>query len=230
MGELIAHPPNDQATAIARHREDVAVGDEIVRHRLSSRVIHWAVAVGFTLCLFTGLPIWSPVMGWMAAFFGGLTVCAWLHRWSGLFFVLSSAVMFFQWAKEMVLRGREKEWLGPKLIEYLKFSGEDPTVGKYNGGQKLLFWLAEIGAVALLLSGLVLWFPLSVPVPVREVAIVLHDLAFIAFTAMIIGHIYLGTAAEPGTFGAMTHGTVKRRWAQLHHPAWVKEVDVGKRK
>jgi formate dehydrogenase subunit gamma len=53
---------------------------------------------------------------------------------------------------------------------------------------------------------------------------VAHDLAFILFFAMIIGHIYLGTAAEPGTFRAMTGGTVTTDWARLHHPRWYKEV------
>jgi len=41
---------------------------------------------------------------------------------------------------------------------------------------------------------------------------------------MIIGHIYLGTAAEPGTFRAITGGTVTKDWARLHHPRWYREV------
>ena len=72
-----ANPPRpiDPAVLAAREREDILVGDEIVRHKLSSRVIHWMVAVTFFVCLFTGMPIWTPVLGWMAAFFGGLAVC-----------------------------------------------------------------------------------------------------------------------------------------------------------
>jgi formate dehydrogenase subunit gamma len=37
-------------------------------------------------------------------------------------------------------------------------------------------------------------------------------------------HIYLGTAAEPGTFRAMIRGTVSRRWARFHHGRWYREV------
>jgi cytochrome b subunit of formate dehydrogenase len=40
----------------------------------------------------------------------------------------------------------------------------------------------------------------------------------------IIGHIYLGTAAEPGTFASMVRGTVTKDWARLHHPKWYREV------
>lgn len=235
MAEILAHgnaPHGDEGAALARRTEDVVAGDFLVRHRLSSRLIHWTVAGSFLLCLLTGLPVWSKVFGWMANLFGGLSVCRWLHPWLGVVFFAASAVMFVHWAKEMVLRGKEKEWLGPKLIEYLRFSGEDPTVGKYNGGQKLLFWVTSLGAVGLLLSGLALWFPLSLPQAVREIAILLHDLTFIAFTVAIIGHVYLGTAAEPGTFRAMTRGTVTKPWARLHHPAWFKEVtgDDAKRR
>ena len=50
------------------------------------------------------------------------------------------------------------------------------------------------------------------------------DAAFSLFVAMIIGHVYLGTAAEPGTFRSMVRGTVTKEWAQLHHPRWYGEV------
>jgi len=34
----------------------------------------------------------------------------------------------------------------------------------------------------------------------------LHDLTFILFVVAIVFHIYLGTAALPGTFGSITRG------------------------
>jgi formate dehydrogenase subunit gamma len=214
----------DLATVKAREEEDVVVGEELVRHRFTSRVIHWSVAVFMLATLFTGLPIWTPIFGWMAHLFGGLSVCRWLHPWLGICFFVTSAVMFVHWFKEMRLEERERDWLGPKMLTYLTYQGEDPEVGKYNGGQKLLFFAASIGALALLLSGIVLWFPLSFSQLLREASWVLHDVAFILFTIMIIGHIYLGTAAEPGTFRAMTRGTVTKQWARLHHPRWYREV------
>ena len=219
-----AHTHGDDAVSVARHREDVMVGDVIVRHRFLSRFIHWASAVSFIVCLLTGLPIWTPIFGWMAFLFGGLSVCRWLHPWAGAFFFAACAGMFVHWAKEMVLKGKEKEWLGPKMVAYLSFAGEDLTVGKYNGGQKILFWLTSLGAVGLGLSGLVLWFPELFPPLLREAGILIHDGAFIAFVVVMIGHVYLGTAAEPGTFSAMTRGTVTKPWARLHHPAWYREV------
>ena len=110
------------------------------------------------------------------------------------------------------------------MVRYFRYQGEDSEVGKYNGGQKLLFWAAAVGALGLLLSGIVIWFPELFGQGLREASYVVHDVAFILFFAMIIGHIYLGTAAEPGTFGSMVRGTVTKEWARLHHPKWYREV------
>lgn len=210
---------------LAREKEDVVVGNEIVRHRLASRVIHWGVALFFTMALLSGLPIWSPVFGWMADLFGGLQVCRWLHAWSGIAFAVMTVVMVVHWIKEMYFDEYDKKF---NVIEYMKFSGEDPNVGKYNAGQKFFFWIAPVLMLVVLLSGIPLWWPTKFGWGLRQVCIVVHDIGFISWFFAIVGHIYLGTAAEPGTFRAMTRGTVTRAWAKLHHPRWFKEVTGGR--
>jgi formate dehydrogenase subunit gamma len=217
------HPP-DLAVVEAQHRENVVVGNEIVRHKRLSRIIHWSVALTFFVCVFTGMPIWTPVFGWMAHLFGGLTVCRLLHPWAGIAYFLASLVMFFHWMGEMHFEANEKGWLGPKLWQYMRYETEDDEVGKYNGGQKLLFWAVSLGALGLLVSGILMWFPGYFPRPLMELSYLLHDFTFIMFGIAIVGHIYLGTAAEPGTFGSMTRGTVTRAWARLHHPRWYREL------
>jgi len=213
------------SVARARHSEDVVVRDEIVRHRLASRAIHWTVALFFFIALFSGLPIWTPVFGWMAHFFGGLTVCRWLHPWAGLIFFASMAVMFVHWLDDMRLKPSDREWLRPrKIAAYMRHEDVLAEEGKYNGGQKLFFFATALGAIGLLLSGVVLWFPLTFPQLVRELATLLHDVTFILFVVAIVFHIYLGTAAEPGTFDSMVRGTVSKRWARFHHSRWYREV------
>jgi formate dehydrogenase subunit gamma len=214
----------DPAILRARRAEDVIVGDEIVRHRLASRVIHWSVAVSFLLALFSGLPIWTPVFGWMASLLGGLHVCRWLHPWAGVLFFVAVGVMLVHWWNDMWLLPADREWLRPgKAVAYMRHEGDDSEVGKYNGGQKLFFFAAGLAAIALVVSGVVLWLA-ELPKPIQEAAILLHDLTFIVLIAAVVLHIYLGTAAEPGTFHSMTRGTVSRPWARLHHPRWYREV------
>src|SRR5258705_11211525 len=100
----------ETAIQVARDREDVVVGDEIVRHRLSSRLIHWTVAVFFITALLTGIPIWSPVFGWMANLFGGLSVSRWLHAWLGLAFAGAFLLMFVAWLRDMKFEASDKNW------------------------------------------------------------------------------------------------------------------------
>src|SRR3979409_62156 len=145
--------PGPTIMDVARDRENVAMGDELVRHKLSSRVIHWAVAVFFFGALLTGMPIWSPVFGWMAYLFGGLSVCRWLHAWLGVAVSAASHLLFVHWFRDMMFDKNDRRF---NVLEYMKFSDkEDPNVGKYNAGQKFFFWAAAGGALALLLSGIV---------------------------------------------------------------------------
>jgi len=162
----------------------------------------------------------------MAGLLGGLSACRVLHPWAGVLFFASSLAMFQNWRREMRLEPKDREWLGPGAFRRLGFLEleRDPEVGKYNGGQKLFFYAVSLGAVGLLASGLVLWWPTSFSQPIRLAGILLHDVTFILFAVAIVLHIYLGTAAEPGTFRSMTRGTVSAAWARLHHPRWYRDV------
>lgn len=210
---------------VARDRDNIIVGDEIVRHRQATRLIHWSVAVTFFLALITGMPIWTPIFGWMAYLVGGLEVARLIHPYVSVLFVIASVFQFVHWLPDMHFEQDQKGWFGPKLLRYFNWEQEPATEGgKYNGGQKVFFYMVNLAALGLLLSGIVMWFPLYFPPLLREVCYLIHDITFILFLVSIIGHIYLGTAAEPGTFRAMTRGTVTRRWARFHHPGWLSDV------
>jgi formate dehydrogenase subunit gamma len=160
----------------------------------------------------------------MANLFGGLHVCRWLHPWLGFAFSASMIVMFVHWWREMLLEPSDRGWFGNRVIRYMRYEDDDPNVGKFNGGQKLFFWAVSLGMIAMLASGIVMWLPERFVQGVRATSILLHDVVFILFAVGIVFHIYLGGPAEPGTFRAMTRGTVTKPWARLHHPRWYREV------
>src|SRR4030095_14804341 len=116
----------DSAVVVARSREDVVVGPEIVRHRRFSRIVHWTVAGTFFISLFNGMPIVTPICGWMAHLFGCLTVCRLLHPWAGLAFFIASIVQFFEWRSDMRVESWEKDWVGPRGVRYMRY---DPAAG-----------------------------------------------------------------------------------------------------
>ncbi|HEX7616339.1 MAG TPA: formate dehydrogenase subunit gamma [Thermoanaerobaculia bacterium] len=224
MSKVVRQIGFDEGAYVAREKEDVVVGNEIIRHRLSSRVIHWCVAVTFFACLFTGLPVWTPVFGWMATLVGGLGVTRVVHPWFGLGFALASLAMAIHWWTQMEMTKEERGWVGPKLLEYLRDAANHEKIGKYNGGQKVYFHTSGISALGLLASGIVLWGSTSFPAWAREIAILLHNFSFILFAVSLVFHIYLATVAEPGTFNSMTRGTVSKAWARIHHPKWYRDL------
>ena len=224
MSKVVRQIGFDEGAYEAREKENVVVGGEIIRHKLSSRIIHWAVGVTFFVCLVTGLPVWTPVFGWMGALVGGLSVCRIIHPIAGLAFAAASLAMAVQWWDEMKMTKEERGWVGPKLLEYLRDAANHEKIGKYNGGQKVYFYTSKLGALGLLVSGVVLWYPTSFPQWVRAVAIVLHNVTFIMFAVSLVFHIYLASVAEPGTLNSMTRGTVSKAWARIHHPKWYREL------
>jgi formate dehydrogenase subunit gamma len=224
MSKVVRQIGFDEGAYVARQKEDVVVGSEIIRHRLSARIIHWSVGVTFFLSLVTGLPVWTPVFGWMAHLVGGLSVCRIIHPWFGIAFAVSSLAMAVQWWDQMQMTKEERGWVGPKLLEYLRDAANHDRIGKYNGGQKVYFYTSKLSALGLLVSGVVLWFPLSFPLWLREIAVLLHDVTFILFAVSLVFHVYLAAVAEPGTLNAMTRGTVSKAWARIHHPKWYREI------
>src|SRR5258708_19163968 len=180
----------DPAVVSARSGENVVVGDEIIRHRRASRIIHWSVALTFFISLISGMPIWTPLFAWMAALVGGLQVARLIHPYAGSAFFIVSVVQFFHWLGDMRLRDDERgAWKPSKLMAYMRWDDEpNEQGGKYNPGQKVFFFAVCLGALGLLVSGVAMWFPLYFPRLVRELAILLHDIPLICFLIGLITH------------------------------------------
>jgi formate dehydrogenase subunit gamma len=224
MAQTLHETGADPAILRAATEEDVVIGQRIVRHKLSSRFLHWSVAATFILTLLSGLPIWTPIFHWMSGLFGGLAVCRWLHPLLGCAFFGFSLLLFFAWFGDMRFEKGDGAWFGPRMVQYFMYKGEDVDSGKYNGGQKIYFFMVTLLALIVFLSGFVLWYPMEFTTELRQISVVVHDAAFILFASSVVVHIYLSTAMEPGTFGSMTHGSVSKTWARFHHPRWFRQV------
>jgi len=199
---------------------------ELVRHTAFTRAVHWLVAIFFVLALLSGFAIYSPwLYGPLTALFGGGPATRFLHPWVSLGFVVFFALQTLNWIEPMRWRSDDRRWVR-HLKEYVTNSAalEPEYVGFFNAGQKLYFWTIAGSAIAFLISGIPLWFPRTFGRTVVVVGYVLHDVAALAMLVGFIAHIYEATAAQPGTFRAMIRGTVEKRWAWTHHPAWYREA------
>lgn len=217
-----------QLAARAREQEDVLVNSLIIRHTAAVRLTHWLVAIFFFLSLLTGFVMYTPYLAGLAGIFGGGASVRTLHPWFALGFTIAALFLYRAWRGKMKKEPGDEEWKD-NFGSYIRYEKELQNVGKYNAGQKMFFWAVMWGAIAFLVSGIVMWFPTAFPYVIRALAYWLHEITFIAFVLGIIYHIYMSTTAMPGTFRAMTRGTVTKDWAKWHHPRWYREL-TGEKK
>lgn len=103
--------------------------------------------------------------------------------------------------------------------------GEKLQIGKYNAGQKILFWGIMSLISLLLVSGLMIWrayFAMYFPIPVVRLALLAHSVAGLGLILLVLGHIYMGIWVR-GSIGGMVTGYVSRAWARQHHDRWYEE-------
>jgi formate dehydrogenase subunit gamma len=203
---------------------NTATESKVTRFSVRERLVHWLVALAFLYAALTGLALWSPRLYWLAAVFGGgTTVRAW-HPWGGIVFVFVFAAMFVAWKRQMRLDSDDRRWLRQAHRYAVNDESGLPDAGRFNAGQKFLFWMQSLSGVLLLLSGIVLWWPEVMPRPLRLSAILIHPAAAVISIGGLIVHIYMGTAAVPKAFRGMIQGWVTPRWAESHHPKWYREI------
>ena len=217
------------------NRERVSPAGRIVRYTFSERVVHWIAGITYVYLLLTGLAFYSPHLYWLTALFGGgPTARAW-HPLVGLLFTLAVIWMYRMWRRDMRTTEADRAW-SRALWHYVRNEDEKvPPVGRFNFGQKQLFWLMFFGGILLFLSGAVLWFPEYIPWnlrAVRFVAVLVHVVVALLTIGGFIVHVYMGTAIVRGGFEAISRGEVSESWARAHHRLWLSKItdDAVKKK
>jgi formate dehydrogenase subunit gamma len=197
---------------------------KLARFSFTERAVHWMAALSFLYAALTGLSLWTPHLFWLAGVFGGGETIRWGHPWGGVIFAVVLGVMFRNWASQMALDSEDRVWL-KNAHKYATHDEEGlPEPGRFNAGQKMLFWVQAGCTLVLFASGVVLWWPELMPRALRLAAILIHPLAAVAAIGGIIVHIYMGTAAVPEAFRGMIQGWVRPGWAASHHPKWYRQI------
>ncbi len=210
--------------------EDILLSDgKIVRHGNSERIVHWSIAIAFIFLFLSGLALFSPFFFWLSAVFGGGQFMRLLHPFAGVLLVL----LFYPYAWRLRKDNRWTEidarWV-EHSVAYMEKRVEFPDTGKYNAGQKLMYWSMVPIIAILFLTGITMWQPWfanSFPASLRRVTSLLHAVsAFVMFIG--IGIHWYAAYWTRGSIRAMARGTVTKSWARYHHPAWFREITGGK--
>ena len=199
-------------------------GQKVRRFSSFERFSHWVTAVSFVALALTGLNITFgkivllPMIGPEA--FSSLSQAAkYVHNFVSAAFVIGLALIVALWIKDNIPRKVDVDWVkqGGGFIK----SKHAPS-GRFNAGEKLVFWFALGAGVAVIISGYLLMFPFYVTdIAGMQIAQIVHAVIAILFVAVIIAHIYIGTLGMEGAFEAMATGDVDLNWAKEHHDLWL---------
>jgi formate dehydrogenase subunit gamma len=198
----------------------------ILRYNANERSNHWLVAILFILAGLSGLALFHPALFWLSHLFGGGPWTRILHPFLGLAMFVFFLGLVIRFWRANVFIGNDRLWL--RRIDRVMRNEEEgvPPIGKYNPGQKLLFWTLLLCMLVLLFSGVVIWrawFSQYFGIGSIRLASLLHALAAFVLVLSIIVHIYAGIWIK-GSGSAMLHGRVSRAWAKKHHELWYREV------
>jgi formate dehydrogenase subunit gamma len=200
--------------------------DLIERYRAEDRINHWVIAITFILLALSGLALFHPSMYWLTNLFGGGQWTRILHPFVGVLMFVAFAWLALKFWQHNVLVDNDRRWLRQWRDVVNNREDQLPEAGRYNAGQKLLFWVMVACMAVLILSGVIIWQPYfapAFPITLTRIASLLHALAAFLLILGIIVHIYAALWVK-GSIGAMTRGYVTRAWARKHHPAWYRQI------
>jgi formate dehydrogenase subunit gamma len=199
---------------------------QIQRYSDNERVNHWIVAITFGLAALSGLAVFHPSMYWLSTFFGGGPWTRILHPFLGVVMFLFFCVTMVRFWSHNKLDANDKQWLRQWRDVVANREDKLPESGRYNAGQKAMFWVMVICMIVLLVTGIVFWRSLfgdMFPVGLIRLASLLHAVAATVLIIGIIVHIYAAIWTK-GSIDAMMRGTVSEAWAKKHHAAWYRQV------
>ena len=201
-------------------------GKKVHRFSAFERLAHWLTAVSFVILGLTGLNITfgkillRPVIGPDA--FSSLSQAAkYIHNFTSFGFVIGLVLIVAMWFRNNIPRKVDIDWLkeGGGFIK-----SRHASAGRFNAGEKAVFWLALLAGIAIIASGYVLLFPFYITdILGMQIAQVVHAVIAVLFVAVILAHIYIGTLGMEGAFEAMGTGQVDLNWAKEHHDLWLQE-------
>lgn len=177
------------------------------RFALGQRWEHAILILSVTVLLFTGLPQKYQTTNWSQWIISSPERLGQIQQIHHIFALLLIAEVVYHLFRGISLMARRRlpgaifpTWQDLRdawqMIKYLLFlTRKKPLYGKYNFEQKFTYWFLFFGFGILVLSGLVLWFPLIItrilPGGIVPAAYLAHsNEAIVAAVFILIWHFY----------------------------------------
>jgi formate dehydrogenase subunit gamma len=201
-------------------------GRTLVRFNVFERAVHWMTATCFIALAVTGLNITFgkdlllPLVG-PQAFATWSQWAKYAHNYLSFPFTLGVIAIFLMWLAGNLPSRLDLEWLkeGGGMVGH-----RHPAAGRFNAGQKMIYWTVVLGGTAMAASGYLLMIPFYLTnIAGMQWIEMIHGTIAVLFVAVMIAHIYIGTIGMQGAFEAMWDGKVDVNWAKEHHSVWLEQ-------
>lgn len=231
-----------QEPASASAQPTPSLPDELPRHTLGMRVLHWFNAFSWVLLVITGTALMSTrafalfgasLPEAVARVTGGAANLLRLHVGWGLLWALVIVPFFLVFKKGGLEALRELRptrddavWMLRKPLVALGLSNAPlPPQDKYNAGQKAFAASALAGTTVIIASGVIMTFHLG-PAALVNAMILVHKLAIALALIGLAVHITMAALVrdERPALKSMLTGRVSADHARTHATRWVEEL------
>lgn len=196
----------------------------IQRFSVAERWAHFARMVTFIGLAVTGGIFFYNSSTLLNLFFDSQKSAVTWHIVYGVFFIIASIYSYRLWAKDAKFTDYDRKWIETKGGYFSDTGDSEVPAGRLNAGQKIAFWWILTLTAVMGLTGILMIFKSSLPLTLSCLLSTLHGFFAVVFLATILGHAYLGTLANPGTWRTMVDGKVSEKWAKKHHSEWYREL------
>ena len=181
-------------------KRSTPVLEEIERHNLFQRILHWSNAVAIITLTISGWMIYQPLSPARAA-----SVWFFWHRWAVVFLLVSLAFhiiyegIIVRRPNPMAVSQAEVRRILAILKNFFGLSNSYPRLGKYHPGQIFFHWLVAGNLFLLTLTGFIIWKPFRDLLPLSLLGLgwdfifysrLLHGFFTATLIASLFAHIY----------------------------------------
>ena len=222
---------------VAAQEREAPKAETYVRFNGWHRFEHWLLAGCFLALVITGLPQRFSDVGlsvWIINALGGIDNARFLHRvLAGIFMIeaalhlaeIGLSILRRRFSPSMLITFRDFRDAFDTLRYSVGLTRDKPMFDRYDYRQKFEYWGILFGAVVMVTTGLVLWFPTYatriLPGELVPAAKEMHSgEALMALLIIVVWHLY-DVVLSPRVFpldGAMVNGRVSRERLLEEHP------------
>jgi formate dehydrogenase subunit gamma len=194
------------------------------------RALHWVNAALFGTLIVTGAALYLEPIG---VLFGRRALVEDIHVYAGVALPVPLLVALAgPWGSALRADLRrlnrwtdaDRTWLRSAFRPERRAAFGSIDIGKFNAGQKLNAAFTAGSGLVMLGTGVIMRWYHPWPLSWRTGATFVHDWLALSIGLVVIGHTWMALQ-DPQALKSMFTGSVPRRWANRHAPAWVEGRD-----